>query len=292
MSTSLAHDVSLVGPPDAPVVAVLGGISATRLVCDDGARAGWWRELAGDGRALDTRRVRVLGWAYPAPPGALLSTHAHARALADVLDGLGIERLDALVGASYGGMVGLAFALAYPRRLRRLVAIGAAHRSDPLATAWRAIQRRIVRLGLAHGAGRDALVIARALAMTTYRTREELALRFAGPAAHADAGDLFPVERYLVARGEDYAARTAPERFLALSEALDRHDVAPARIAVPATLVAVRQDRLVPLALVRELASEYGGPCELHEIDSIYGHDAFLKETAALAPILRAAHGS
>lgn len=292
MSESLGEDVSLVGPADAPVIAVLGGISATHVVCDDGARAGWWRELAGDGRALDTRRFRVLGWTYPTPAGAKPSTHAHAHAFAEVLDALGIERLHALVGASYGGMVGLAFALAYPARLGRLVALCAAHRPDPLATAWRAIQRRIVRLGLAHGAGRDALVIARALAMTTYRTREELALRFAAASVDGDACGPFPVERYLVARGEDYAARTPPDRFLALSEALDRHDVDPARIGVPATFVAVRQDRLVPLGLVRELAEAYGGPCELHEIDSIYGHDAFLKETAALAPILRAACGS
>jgi len=281
--------VSLIGPRDAPVVAALGGISATHCVCDDGVTRGWWREIAGVGRALDPTRMRILGWTYPAPSGRTLSTRDHAHALVDVLDELGIDRLDVLVGASYGGMVGLALAQAFPERIGTLVAISAAHCAHPLATAWRTIQRRIVRLGLEHDAGHEALVLARALAMTTYRSREEFAERFSGPPSAGPQGPIFPVERYLLSRGEDYAQRTAPERFLALSEALDLHRVEPERIRVPAHFVAVRQDQLVPVEQMRELASRYAGPCRLHEIDSLYGHDAFLKENALLGPILSAA---
>jgi homoserine O-acetyltransferase len=273
-------------------VAVLGGISATCAACDDGAQRGWWRELAGPGRALDTRAIRVLGWTYPTTTNGRVTTRDHARALVAILDELGIERLDALIGASYGGMVGLALAQLHPERVHTLVCIGAAHCAHPLATAWRAIQRRIVRFGLEHDAGRDALVLARALAMTTYRSREEFAARFDEPPDDGPIGPVFEVERYLVSRGEDYAQRTAPERFLALSEALDVHRVEPERIRVPATFVAVRQDQLVPLEQMRELARRYAGPCTLHEIDSIYGHDAFLKEATRLAPILRAASRS
>jgi homoserine O-acetyltransferase/O-succinyltransferase len=307
-----ADDYSLIGPHDAPIVAALGGISATHQVCDDGTTRGWWREIAGVGRALDPTRVRILGWTYPTPPGRVLSTREHARALVGLLDRLHIARLDLLLGASYGGMVGLALAEEFPERLGTLVVISAAHCAHPLATAWRAIQRRIVRFGLAHDAGRDALVLARALAMTTYRSREEFAERFAGlPEIEGSGGEIgpgspshknrpadrdrpsctFPVEHYLLSRGEDYAQHTPPERFLALSEALDLHRVEPERIRVPAHLVAVRQDQLVPLEQMRELAARYGGPCRLHEIDSLYGHDAFLKETALLGPILSAAAG-
>ena len=287
------HDsVSLVGPDDAPAIAVLGGISATHVVADGDGQGGWWRELVGPGCALDTRAIRVLGWTYPTPEDRVLSTREHAHALMAVLDELGIERLDALVGASYGGMVGLALAQDHPQRIRRLVAISAAHCAHPLAIAWRSIQRRIVRFGLAHDAGRDALVLARALAMTTYRSREEFGERFDAPPSDGPLGLTFPVERYLISRGEDYARRTPPERYLALSESLDLHRVEPERIRVPAQLIAVRQDQLVPLEQMRELARRYGGPCTLHEVDSIYGHDAFLKEAALLGPILSAASRS
>ena len=55
----------LAGKPGAPIVVALGGISAHRRVFDpDQPRAGWWCEIAGPGRALDSTRVRVLGVDY------------------------------------------------------------------------------------------------------------------------------------------------------------------------------------------------------------------------------------
>ena len=52
----------LVGPADAPVIAVLGGISAHRIVAGPGE--GWWPELVGPGLGVDTRQYRVLGIDY------------------------------------------------------------------------------------------------------------------------------------------------------------------------------------------------------------------------------------
>jgi homoserine O-acetyltransferase len=55
------------------------------------------------------------------------------------------------------------------------------------------------------------------------------------------------------------------------------------------TLVAVHQDQLVPTADLRELAAQAGGNVRLVELDSTYGHDAFLKEPAQLAPVFESA---
>src|SRR5262245_10417966 len=54
----------LAGAADAPVVVALGGISANRRVygCED--KRGWWQDVVGPGRALDTNRFRVLGLYY------------------------------------------------------------------------------------------------------------------------------------------------------------------------------------------------------------------------------------
>jgi homoserine acetyltransferase len=54
-------------------------------------------------------------------------------------------------------------------------------------------------------------------------------------------------------------------------------------------LVAVRQDQLVPLADMQALAGRLGGRTRLVEVDSIFGHDAFLKEGVALQPIIEQA---
>jgi len=76
------------------------------------------------------------------------------------------------------------------------------------------------------------------------------------------------------------------ESFLALSESIDLHAADAALVRTPATLVAVREDQLVPVGDMRALAARLAGPHELVEINSIFGHDAFLKESAVLNPIL------
>jgi homoserine O-acetyltransferase len=98
---------------------------------------------------------------------------------------------------------------------------------------------------------------------------------------------LFPVEEYLFARGEAYASSYAPASFLCLSESIDLHRVEPERISVPATLVGVTGDQLVTIHEMRELERRLEGPARLHELDSLYGHDAFLKERERLTPIFR-----
>ena len=109
-----------------------------------------------------------------------------------------------------------------------------------MSTAWRSVQRRIVRYALGHGEGPRGLVLARALAMATYRSAREFEERFAGPAEATPEGFRFPVENYLLARGESYAAVYQPEAFVCLSESIDLHRVEPAAIRVPTTLIGVR----------------------------------------------------
>ena len=172
-----------------------------------------------------------------------------------------------------------------------MLIIGAADRAHPMATAWRTVQRRIVRFGAQSGNAKEGLQLARALAMSTYRSTEEFAARFAGLPSQADAGFTFPVEDYLFSRGADYAERYRPESFLCLSESIDLHRVDASRIFVPVAAVAIREDQLVPLADVRSLVARLPSG-RLHEISSIYGHDAFLKESEQLRPIFNAAIGS
>lgn len=287
------------GPDDGPVVLALGGISAHRHAADPGGDRGWWPEQVGPGRALDTLRHRVLSvdWlgGSGGSSGPLSSAHwdpegrvtagDQARAVLAVLDAMGVERVHLAVGASYGGAVVLELARRAPERVRAFCVLGAAHRPHAVATAYRSLQRRIVRLGQETGRDADALALARGLGMVSYRSARELGERFT-PDAAAGVPARFPVEEYLEARGQDFARRFDPRAFLCLSESLDRYALRPAEIRVPGTFVAFEPDTLVPRELVDEAARELGAPARTVVVSTLYGHDGFLKEHDAVARAL------
>lgn len=282
---------SIQGPADSPLLLVQGGISADREV---GAAAGanaWWGDVVGEGLALDTRRQRVLSVDW-LDRGDLVGARAidstdQADAIARLLDALGVQRVHAFIGASYGAMVGLAFAARHPARLRHLVSISGAHRAHALSTALRNLQREVVRMAAAAGDARAGLDLARRLAMTTYRSEREFAERCRAEPVFEQGRYRFAEEGWLAAVGARFASRFDPARFLALSESIDLHRVEPSTVRVPTTLVGISSDRVVPLADLCELQRGCGAPATLHVLDSRYGHDAFLKEPAAIGALLR-----
>ena len=265
-----------------PLVVVAGGISSDRFATR------WWPWAVKAGGPIDLDRVRVLAFdLLPGRenPGVTITTTDQARLLALRLDALGEPRIDAWIGASYGGCIGLAFAAAFPERLGELAVISAAHRAHPAATAVRGVQRRL--LAFARDCGREAegLALARQLAMTTYRTAEEFALRF-GPTAPAEAGQPYPVCDYLIARGAAYAGATSADRWISLSDSLDRHRVDPRGVRCPITVIGVSSDTLVPIEDSRELARLAPNLRRLVEVRSVFGHDAFLKEREQIGRLL------
>ena len=275
------------GTVGAPTVVVLGGLSSDRFVADARDRRGWWPQMVGPGLALDPRRVGILGFDYAVPVGAEpLGTGEQADALAAVLDAEGIGRAHAIVGASYGAMVALAFGAAHPDRVARLVAISGTDRPHPMATALRSVQRRIVRFGIASGRALDALALARSLAMVSYRTPEELAARFDGAVTREDGSVRAPIDAWLERHGARFAERISPERFLALSASLDLHRIDPTAVKVPTLLIGATCDPLVPIADLRRLRDALPD-ARLVELDSPYGHDAFLKEARSIDALLR-----
>ena len=290
-----------------PPTLVLGGISAGRHLAATffDATPGWWPGLVGRGQALDPARRPLIGVDYlggtdrHGGTSRLLrpvTTHDQARAIAAVLDHLGLATAS-FVGASYGGMVALAFAELFPARVERLAIVCAAHRTHPMATAVRSVQRAAVALGADSGDTARGLSLARALAMTTYRSTREFEERFSPFALSAGSPGgppaRFPVEDYLEARGADFVRRFDTERYLALSESIDLHSTRPGSLPGHALLVSFDTDILVPPWLMDELAARRSEtdparcPARHVTIPSLYGHDAFLKETAAVSVQLR-----
>lgn len=286
------------GNPDGPIILVLGGISATRFVCDAPTHQqgrnnrGWWSRLVREGGAIDLNRFKIIGYDFAPNDGGeacpeTITTTDQARRIKALLDSQGISKVAALIGSSYGGMCGLAFARDYPEMIGQLCVIGAAHRPYPIGVGWRGIQRRVVRLGLDAGNPEAGLKLARELAMTTYRTPEEFADRFSLTETSSDPIQ-FDICDYLGSRGDVFAANMDARRFLALSESVDLHRVEAESISTPTLLMTAISDQLAPLPDMRELRDRLSGPSELFTFTSLYGHDAFLKEYDAIEPRLSA----
>ena len=277
--------VRLHGDPAKPAVAVAGGISAGLRVADAGDEKGWWRDYVAAGRAVDLNRYCVIGFDFlpnAEETARTLTTADQARALGHALDALGIDALRAFIGSSYGGMVALAFAAAFPDRIENLIVISAADRPHPFGTALRGVQRRIVDFAESHGDPQAGVALARQLAMASYRTPGEFAARF-DHAPGAAAGDPFAVCDYLIARGASFDM--APQRYVTLSDSIDRHCVDLAEISARALFIAAQGDQLSPPADLRRCAGAIPR-ARYVEIASQYGHDAFLKEAAAIAPFI------
>ena len=123
--------------------------------------------------------------------------------------------------------------------------------------------------------------------MLTYRTPDEFAGRFAGGIGQEDVLCCSEPGHYLRARGSAFRRVMTPERFLSLSASIDRHRVDPAAIPQPVLLIGAESDQLVPPAQLKALQGALAGPARLALLPSLYGHDMFLKEAAAVSALIR-----
>ncbi len=291
----------------APVVIVVGGITASPFPFGDATSATepWWPALHGTD-LIDPSQATVLCPCWPGNgstwqgfddgPIPALSALGLADLIAAWLDGIGCTQPATYLGASLGGLVGIAFAARHPERCTRLVTISAGLRPDGWGTATRHLQRELVKDGLRTGDVATGMARARQLGMLTYRGRDELDTRF----GVLEAGlAVPPVAAYLDHHGARFAAKFPVRTFLLLSDAIDRcrfgSDPAAvraelARVTAQVVVVGVPGDLLFPFHLQNELYRELqavGAACSLWKLDSEFGHDAFLADQDRLALLLR-----
>ena len=189
-----------------------------------------------------------------------------------------------------------------------VLAVGAAASADQIALC--SLQARAIRSDPAfHGGdyyetpGRpvDGLSIARGLGHFSYRTGDEFEYRFGRQAQGEEEplkGGRYAIESYLQYHGEKLTKRFDPNSYIALSEAMNHHDVGRGRGGVEAALKSVQADvtvagittdRLYPLALQEELADCLPSRPSVSVVESFSGHDGFLLEIGQIGPIVRSA---
>ncbi len=224
-------EVSLAGwsygplPGTAPVTVVVGGITASPFPLGDGraeeagGTAPWWPALFAPD-LIDITRTTVVCPCWPGngstwrgfdDASPALSVLGLADLVAAWLDGIGCTSPVTFVGASLGGMVGVAFAARHPDRCRTLITISAGLRPDGWGTATRHLQRELVRDGLRNGDVTTGMVRARQLGMLTYRGRIELDTRFG---SFTPGLERPPVADYLDLHGRRFAERFPVRTFL------------------------------------------------------------------------------
>ncbi|MFZ5849973.1 MAG: homoserine O-acetyltransferase MetX, partial [Actinomycetota bacterium] len=229
-------------------------------------------------------------------------------ALADALD---IGRWSLVVGGSMGGMRSLEWAVTEPERVDRAVVLAACAAATADQIAWCAGQLAAIRCdpGFRGGDYYDAepgtgphagLGVARRIAHATYRSALELDTRFGRAAQPGEqplgGGGRYAVESYLDHHAAKLVHRFDANSYVVLTEAMNSHDVGRGRGGVAAALervqartavVAIDSDRLYPVRLSEEIAEHLGGRARLTVLESPYGHDGFLLETAGVGEVVR-----
>lgn len=264
-----------------------GGISADRHVVasSEYPKAGWWQSQA---QVFDLSRYRLLAIDWLGAEGDLdvpIDAADQADAIAALLGHLGIDRADAFIGASYGGMVALHFAARHPTRCGAILVVSASASAHPFASALRSLQRRALSLGEAAGDPGAGVALARAMAMVSYRTPQEFRERFGGEPLVESGRARVGADDYLDHHGRRHAKRMSATAYRRLSESIDLHCIDPSGIEAPFTFVAVDSDSLVPIEDVEAVANAVRG-ARFRSIRSKFGHDAFLKEEGQVAAII------
>ncbi len=290
---------------DAPLVLVIGGITASPYPLDHAEHTGWWPAM-GAPELLDPQRQTILTFRWPGSGSqwdGMGDPDAQSLSVSDLADLLELWLTEAVgsrslraVGASLGGLVALALTQRHPERVERLLTISAGARPDAWGTAVRHLQRELVRDGLRGGDATLGMVRARQLGMVTYRGREEMDRRFA---SLAEGQSHPPVAGYLEHHGKKFASSFSAQTFLLLSEAIDRCDLTDGAGSLAEALRGVRaqvfvigvdSDLLFPWSLQVELhraLQRAGVHAALYRMTSIYGHDAFLADQQRLASLVR-----
>jgi homoserine O-acetyltransferase len=226
---------------------------------DDPHNVGWWDNLVGPGKPLDTEKFFVIGvnnlggcfgstgpvsinpttgkpWGADFP---FVTVEDWVNAQARLADRLGIERFAAVIGGSLGGMQALSWSLQYPERVRHVLAIATAPKLSAQNIAFNEVARQAILSDpdfhggnyYEHGVvPKQGLRLARMIGHITYLSDDAMAEKFGRALRHGitrySYDTEFEIESYLRYQGDKFARFFDANTYLLTTRALDYYDPA------------------------------------------------------------------
>lgn len=220
---------------------------------------GWWDNMIGPGKPLDTDKFFVIGvnnlgscfgstgpmHANPAtgkPYGAnfpVVTVEDWVQSQARLADALGIQQFAAVMGGSLGGMQALAWSILYPQRLRHCVVIASTPKLTAQNIAFDDVARQAILTDpdfhggdyYAHGVvPKNGLRVARMLGHITYLSDDDMAVKFGRDLRSGSYqfgfGIDFEIESYLRYQGDKFSEYFDANTYLLITKALDYFDPA------------------------------------------------------------------
>jgi homoserine O-acetyltransferase len=243
------------------------------------AKPGWWNNIIGPGKAVDTRRffvvcANVLGGCQGSTgpssidpstgkpygtkfPFVTIRDMVMAQKL--LLDHLGVSELHAAMGGSMGGMTAMLFAIEFPLFTKRQVVLASTSNESAQAIAFNEVGRQAIMQDPAwnhgdyprDGGPRVGLAIARMMAHITYLSDAGMDRKFGRRKRESAGGESytfdaqFEVESYLRHQGQSFINRFDANSYLYITRAIDQFDPARAYGSLEKAFAAVQAESLV-----------------------------------------------
>ena len=296
-------------------------------------KPGWWDEMVGPGKAIDTDKYfvvcsNVLGsCAGSTGPRSfnpetgnpynldfpVITIRDMVRAQKHLMNHLGIRRWLSVIGGSMGGMQALEWAINYPDDLASFVPIATTSQLSPQSIAFDWVGREAIKYDPNWQNGNYSadrvpdrgLAAARMLAHITYLSDESMSRKFGRELQDSvgysfDFSRDFAVESYLEHQGRRFVERFDANSYFYITRAMDYFDIAArtggdlakafAPVKAPSLVISFSSDWLFPTSESRKIVNALlKNRCRVSfcEIQSGYGHDAFLLEVDALGGMVR-----
>jgi len=227
-----------------------------------------------------------------------------------LIDYLGIDKLLTVIGGSMGGMQVLQWMVAYPERIHSAIPIATTMKHTPQQIAFNEVGRQAImadsnwRKGNYYGASKPAkgLAVARMIGHITYMSdvsmAEKFGRRYRTEKEPYKFGAEFEVEGYLRYRGDNFVKRFDANSYLYITKAIDYFNILNGKrlsdifkgLTVKVLVIAFKSDWLYPAYQSQEIAKACklaGVDATYCEVNSTYGHDAFLLEIEEEAHLVK-----